>query len=154
MLTSVFKVAHTSLSGHQKTGYPRGISTLLFPAQEVPAGRSLHRCRQEDRTDRGKQQERLPQTYCGSLLRHSGKTGIQTLGTDKPFTGFRVRPIRSLWHLSFNRGAKVTSFSIRCIVIPHFFYLPRTIFLISLSLFNASMGVRWSTSRSKIASRT
>lgn len=29
-----------------------------------------------------------------------GERGIQTPGTDKPFTGFRVRPNRSLWHLS------------------------------------------------------
>ena len=32
-----------------------------------------------------------------------GERGIQTPGTDKPFTGFRVRPNRSLWHLSFVR---------------------------------------------------
>ena len=30
-----------------------------------------------------------------------GERGIQTPGTDKPFTGFRVRPNRSLWHLSW-----------------------------------------------------
>ena len=30
----------------------------------------------------------------------SGERGIQTPGTDEPFTGFRVRPNRSLWHLS------------------------------------------------------
>jgi hypothetical protein len=29
-----------------------------------------------------------------------GKRGIQTPGTARPFTGFRVRPDRSLWHLS------------------------------------------------------
>ena len=40
----------------------------------------------------------------------SGKSGIQTHGTDKPFTGFRVRPIRSLWHLSFI-GSEYTDFS-------------------------------------------
>lgn len=47
----------------------------------------------------------------GFLL--SGERGIQTPGTDKPFTGFRVRPNRSLWHLSKVRvlsiaGAKVS----------------------------------------------
>ena len=30
-----------------------------------------------------------------------GERGIQTPGTDEPFTGFRVRPNRSLWHLSW-----------------------------------------------------
>lgn len=29
-----------------------------------------------------------------------GKSGIQTHGTVEPYAGFRVRSIRSLWHLS------------------------------------------------------
>ena len=29
-----------------------------------------------------------------------GERGIQTPEADKPLSGFRVRPIRSLWHLS------------------------------------------------------
>lgn len=45
--------------------------------------------------------------------RFCGERGIQTPGTDEPFTGFRVRPNRSLWHLSKVRvlsiaGAKVS----------------------------------------------
>ena len=36
-----------------------------------------------------------------------GKSGIQTHGTARPYAGFRVRSIRSLWHLS---GRKSTQF--------------------------------------------
>ena len=39
---------------------------------------------------------RLSAPFCS----FSGERGIQTPGTDEPFTGFRVRPNRSLWHLS------------------------------------------------------
>ena len=33
-----------------------------------------------------------------------GKSGIQTHGTARPYAGFRVRSIRSLWHLSEREG--------------------------------------------------
>ena len=36
-----------------------------------------------------------------------GKSGIQTHGTARPYAGFRVRSIRSLWHLSIS-GCKDT----------------------------------------------
>lgn len=56
------------------------------------------------------------QNYCG-------KSGIQTHGTDKPFTGFRVRPIRSLWHLSlkYHKGTWIFGPLFRK---RYFFFLP------------------------------
>ena len=47
------------------------------------------------------QKARLKPGFCG-------KSGIQTHGTARPYAGFRVRSIRSLWHLSLIRVQKYT----------------------------------------------
>lgn len=52
----------------------------------------------------GTERKRKGSRLCAMRTTYSlwcGERGIQTPGTDKPFTGFRVRPNRSLWHLSW-----------------------------------------------------
>lgn len=68
-------------------------------------------CRQREKK-KGRDKKRGCVCTSIVLLTHplGGKTGIQTLGTDKPFTGFRVRPIRSLWHLSLELRGKNKEF--------------------------------------------
>ena len=47
-----------------------------------------------------------------SIGKDCGERGIQTPGTDKPFTGFRVRPNRSLTH-----EEKLLQFALQFVVV-------------------------------------
>ena len=54
--------------------------------------------------------EERPQVNLGrSSFIICGKSGIQTHGTVEPYAGFRVRSIRSLWHLSLTVDALVVT---------------------------------------------
>ena len=50
--------------------------------------------------DSNPQEKKMTSTVGFALAFFCGKSGIQTHGTVEPYAGFRVRSIRSLWHLS------------------------------------------------------